>query len=170
MIQDKWKPIEGCPYYYCSHLGKVKSDKRPAYLNSIDATVVRRRKIFKPNNTNGYSRVKLDGKFYFVHKLVAQAFVPNPEKKPQVNHKNGNKLDNRAENLEWCNNSENQNHAISIGLKKSRKGQPKNKLTHEIVDVIRKTYKRGDAIALSKSLNVSKQTIHNVITNKSWVI
>ena len=71
-------------------------------------------------NRNGYLSIQLTqrGKCYLVHRLVATAFIPNPENKPQVNHIDGNKSNNTASNLEWCTQSENQKHAYKIGLQK----------------------------------------------------
>lgn len=96
----------------------------PGFLNySIDETGrVKNGERFITTGTfnTGYARVALykDGKAWSksVHRLVAEAFLPNPENKPQVNHKDGNKLNNNVDNLEWVTGSENIQHALRTGL------------------------------------------------------
>ncbi len=80
------------------------------------------RELKQSQSNTGYLRVELwsegFGKKHSVHRLVALAFVPNPEGKPQVNHKDGDKQNNRFENLEWVTQSENQLHAYETGLQR----------------------------------------------------
>jgi hypothetical protein len=68
-------------------------------------------------NKKGYLKINLNKKSFFIHRLVAKAFIPNPENKPFVNHIDGNKANNNVNNLEWVTNSENMIHAYKNGLR-----------------------------------------------------
>ena len=67
---------------------------------------------------NGYDTISYKNKTLYVHRLIAEAFIPNPNNYPCINHINGNKKDNRIENLEWCTYSHNNKEAYKLGLKK----------------------------------------------------
>lgn len=113
-IMEEWRDIEGYEgLYQISSDGRVKSLKRIARNNHTVNSKIRKPKIDK----DGYCCVSLwiDGvsKEHFIHRLVAQAFVPNPENKPCIDHINTDRTDNRAENLRWCTHKENTNNPIS---------------------------------------------------------
>lgn len=94
-------------------------------------------KRLTPINRKGYLYINIFSKWRHkqkaIHRMVAETYLPNPHNKPQVNHKNGIKTDNRVENLEWVTGSENTKHAVDTGLIKKRFGQDnhQSKLTNE---------------------------------------
>lgn len=108
-----WKQFHD--FYEVSNTGKVKSLPRTVTRkDGITRKVTG--KILKPFvNPHGYLTFRLQGISYQVHRIVAETFIPNPENKPQVNHKDLNKSNNDISNLEWVTHKENTHHAIQNG-------------------------------------------------------
>ena len=142
------KPIPNYPNYAIDENGNVWS--------------LRFNKKLKPSdNRSGYMSVVLvaDKKYHSksVHRLYAQAYLPNPNDLPCVNHINGNKTDNRLENLEWCTASHNIQHAYDTGLKKPS-------VVRIVLDTATGVFYESITEA-AKYYNINMNTLHGYLTN-----
>ena len=156
---EEWKVIDGYDDYYVSNLGRIKSlkGKNP--------------RILKQNfNAHGYLQVSLSKnnirKTYRVNRLVANAFISNPNNLPQVNHINCDKTDNRVENLEWCSISHNTKHAFDNDL--CVKGEKHHKSKLKIEDVIFIKNSNLSQRKLALMFGVTKTAIFNIKKGLSW--
>ena len=152
-------------------------------------------KWLKPSpNSNGYLAVNLyrdrRRKNWTVHRLVALAYIPNPYQKSQLNHKDGNKTNNHAENLEWCNNRENYLHADSLGFIKQytarqietrrengRKTGAMNSMKHlrlfsmRQASHIRRLHSDGQSgRSIARTVGCSEATIRKIVNNVSYMV
>jgi len=123
-------------------------------------------------NRDGYLTTLINGRSESIHRLVAEAFIPNPMMKKCVNHKDGNKTNNNVENLEWATHSENTSHAYATGLQSAGEAIETAKLTCDDVKYIRSHYIRRDKefgrIPLARKFGVSTDTISDVCNGRSW--
>lgn len=163
-MKEIWKTINGFTDYKVSNYGKVKSLK------------YKKEKILKLSISSC--------KYYFVglwkngvrinckiHRLVTTAFIPNPENKPQVNHKDGNKQNNCVNNLEWVTCSENHLHAYKSKIRKTNNGNnsPYHKLREKEVLSIHGLYL--DELTQKEIgiiYNISQMNVSDIINGKSW--
>lgn len=135
-------------------------------------------KVMKPYITRaGYARVNLryansrEYKSLLIHRLVAGNFIPNPNKYPEINHKDCNRLNNRIDNLEWCDRFYNIKYAFLKGSA-SNKGirNPRAKLNSDDIEAIKALIKTGKFFntQIAKLFKVCPQTIDNIANNKTW--
>jgi hypothetical protein len=119
-------------------------------------------------HNDGYIFVTINGKQIPLHRLVAEAFVENPEEKPEVNHKDGNKQNCRAENLEWVTRSENTKHAIENHLQPSGVTTYKGKFSLEQRDAIKREWDEGilSRRQMAQKYGVSHTCINDIINDK----
>lgn len=182
-INEIWKPIEENPVYLVSNYGRVKTIDHPIWCKVNNSYSIRKGRFCIPTNKNSkkYWRVGVQinnkQKFLAVHRLVAKAFIPNPYNLPQINHIDGNKNNNHVSNLEWCNNSYNQLHALKNGLKdvtKMSEHSSLRKLTIEQVRFIKKEYSKVDISIRGNKMKFTRE-MQNKFNLKSpstilWIV
>lgn len=152
------KNISGFPGYQVTSSGKI---------------INKHGRILKDRITKfGYIRAMLSvnkkPKQLLVHRIVAEHFVPNPQNKPDVNHKDGNKKNNHYSNLEWVTKSENTKHASNHFLAVRGEKNGRSKLTWKQIKEIREIYPSLSCYSLAKIYQVNQTTIARIVNNSGW--
>lgn len=168
---EEWKKIEDFNDYFISSKGRIRSLKK------------KKDKILKNTiGKNGYRVVIFYesegwGKGYkqkreYIHRLLARYFIPNPDNKPEVNHKDGNKLNNSLENLEWVTHQENMMHASYELYDRRGEKSPHAVLTQAEANAIRQRYLNGGIYQreLAREHGVALSTINLIVNNKGYKI
>lgn len=176
MTEEIWKDVvnyEGV--YQISNIGNLKSLDR-----KLGGTRYKGKEKRKHLSGRGYlySKLSIGGvqKSLFIHKLVAEAFLENTENKPHVNHIDGNKINNKVENLEWCTHAENMRHAMRTGLNdghsKFKEGNTNSnsKVTSEQVIEIRrlKTETKLSNYVIGNMFNIYESAVRKIATRQNW--
>lgn len=148
-VDHRWLKPFGFSYYYATRDGRVFSTITWNYLIGNMSFDGYKRALVK-RDSGGY--VTID-----IHRLVAMAYLPNPENRPEVNHRNGNKLDNSVENLEWSWGWENVEHALKTGLRKSA-------LSDDMIHEICRRLENGEpAKRIARNLGISKHLVRGIL-------
>ena len=170
---EVWKDIPGYDgWYQVSNHSRVRSFRKNGFC---DKRLIRPKILTGSVKLNGYVKVHLrkgdDSKHISIHRIIAKAFIPNPENKPDINHIDGNPLNNNIHNLEWVTPSENAIHAFENGLRKSMKGEGHSNsiLTKGDVFKIHDLYNKGVfKKKIAKKFGIAQQTVSEIVTFRKW--
>lgn len=150
--KEIWKEI-GKTGYEVGNLGRIRHGERI---------------LAGSYHSDGYIFTTIKGDQIPIHVFVAKAFVPNPDNLPEVNHKDGNKMNNSAENLEWVTRSENQRHAVDLGLQPKGLSTYTGKFTDKQREEIKELWNSGkySRREIAKIYGVSHTCINDILNNK----
>lgn len=153
--------------YYLDKDGNIYSSKRGWNKKKLNPSIDMR--------AGGYYRLKIitndnEKVSMFIHRLMALTFLPNPENKEEVNHIDGNKLNNNLSNLEWVTKKENMLHAHKLKLRDNTgEGNPRKVLTEkEVIDIYNQCYDGARVCDLADAYGVSRPTISDIKAKRNW--
>ena len=168
-LNDEWRSLT----YHQQHFDNFEVSNTGRLRNIITGTEYK-----TCINRQGYRQVcvslgsKSKLKIFKIHRAVAETFIDNPDNKPQINHIDGNKLNNNYSNLEWVTPKENSEHACRMGLMKKPDMKAIKKLTDEQVKYVRENYIPGDkefgARALARKFNIHHKTMEYILNNETY--
>lgn len=171
----EWRNIKDCSNYQINENGEVRclSRKAGSRIKEELYPLIMKQRLAK----KGYPTVQIvrdDGSKFtaVIHRLVGLSFIPNPHNYPQIDHLDGNKLNNNVSNLEWVTNLENMKRSYKIGLRdESSKGEMngRSKLKEDEVRYIYQNKDKFSTRYFSDKFNVSMSTVRDIKNNKKWV-
>lgn len=170
----KWIPVPGyVGIYEISEQGNLRSVDRSVHCSSGEIRKYRGKTLTITMDKKGYATVSLnymnERKLFFVHRLLAMAFIPNPNGKPHINHKDGNCRNNSLDNLEWCTHRENMEHAAANLLTSVGSKHGMSILDESDIPEIRSRYEKGEKpSSIASSFGVSKGAIGHIVKRTSW--
>ena len=175
---EVWKDIPNFPGYQASTEGRIRSVDRFVRKKGASVPVHIKGRILSPEDDGrGYKHVSLridpdiKAKSYYVHRLVLETFsAEHDEHKTDVNHIDGDKGNNRLDNLEWCTRSENNYHAYNTGLHICGEDHPQAKYSTELISTIRRRHANGERVCdLSREYGIPHQYISGVLNERKRV-
>lgn len=179
-MNEEWRYIDGFPGYEVSNLGRVRKKKITGegygYPSIYHPIVVKNSKLLGKRSEPWYPQVSIRNaegvqKRINVHRLVAKAFLPPVEGKPQVNHKDGNKANSKLENLEWVDNSGNQKHAFSTGLRVCPvrgENNPVGKLTAPQIREILSLKGKLSQNEIARRFGINQSNVSRIFSKEKW--
>ena len=186
MEEEIWKPIVGYEgLYEISTLGRIKRLEK-LVVNKIGSNAPFLRKfperyVTDSGKSNRYSKVGLlknkETKYFNIHRLVAEAFIPNPDNKPEVNHIDGIKNNNTVSNLEWCTPRENTQHILKLRRSQSKKwgnASLSDKQVIEILEFLKENTQKGIRVKhglhayIGRKYGVSRKVIINIYEGRVY--
>lgn len=167
MDSIEWREIKGFENYSVSNTAQIRNNNTGRILKQTQNKSTGYMQVaVSPNGRNGKH------KLFRIHREVALAWMPNPDNKSQVNHKDCNKTNNSIENLEWVSNKENVQHAHDNNLVPIRRGEDSNfaVLTDDLVRCVREEYAKGGITLreLGIKYGVAHNTLSNIICRVTW--